>query len=889
MPKQNAEILTFNRGIIDKRALSRIDIERVRASCELMTNYLPSVMGATSLRQGTQYITSTRGNNPVQVIPFIYSENDNAIIEFAPAFYRVIIEDQPLTRPTVSTTITNGTFASNLSGWTDASEGSATVIYSSFFGGSARFLGASNGDRAILKQTLTVATDDINVEHGFYLSVPRSQVTIRFGSSDGASDYFLGEGLKEGFHSISVTPTGGSIFIQIESDVDYFTYISDISIEVGEVSIETPYTTASNTLGKIQYDQSYDVVYLATQNNIAPRKIIRRAPRTWSLEKYEPNDGPFLTQNISSTKMTISGTAGNETITASNPVFFESHIGSLITISPPGQTVFEDISSDDTFGDFIEIEGVSNARAFTIQITGTWVATVTLQRSYDEGISWEDVNTYTSNVLTSFNDGFDNVTILYRIGVKSGDYTSGTATVALSYPRGSTRGIFRITGFTSETSVSCEVLQSPKSRTSTDVWALGAFSERNGYPSAVSLHEGRLFLATDNFLYGSVSDAYESFDEEISGASSPIVRVINRGPAYWLASLNRLIIGQQNGQEELRSSSFDEPLTNDESTVKKVSTVKTSNIPPIIIDRNGIFISGNRVFELTYSSESFGYVENDLTLLTPKIGDSGFVALGVSRSPETNVHCVRGDGKVAILSYDPTENLRGWSLYETDGQVENVVVLPDDTSNQDQIYYVVRRVVDGSVVRYYEKWANRDECVGGNINKNLDCFITGSSSARVINGLSHLEGKTVYVWADGEDLGSFIVENGAINLGQSVSNYIVGLGYTAQYKSVKLPYAAGLGTGLTQNKSVQTIGFNLVNTHIGGFMFGPDFTTMDNLPLTYKHMPQNENTIFEEYDDIMGGFPSINDSDARLCIQGVANRPHTITAIILGIQTNDKG
>ena len=60
----------------------------------------------------------------------------------------------------------------------------------------------------------------------------------------------------------------------------------------------------------------------------------------------------------------------------------------------------------------------------------SWVATVTLQRSYDDGTTYYDVYTWTSNAehaLRDFEPG-----IYYRIGIKSGDYTSGTINVRLS-------------------------------------------------------------------------------------------------------------------------------------------------------------------------------------------------------------------------------------------------------------------------------------------------------------------------------------------------------------------------------------------------------------------------------------------------------------------------
>jgi len=86
--------------------------------------------------------------------------------------------------------------------------------------------------------------------------------------------------------------------------------------------------------------------------------------------------------------------------------------------------VTADITAQDTFTDTIEVRG-----HFNISISGTWAGTVTAQRSFDGGSTWLDVDTFTSNYEGV---GFDAEDTLYRLGIKTGDYTSGTAVVRLS-------------------------------------------------------------------------------------------------------------------------------------------------------------------------------------------------------------------------------------------------------------------------------------------------------------------------------------------------------------------------------------------------------------------------------------------------------------------------
>lgn len=67
---------------------------------------------------------------------------------------------------------------------------------------------------------------------------------------------------------------------------------------------------------------------------------------------------------------------------------------------------------------------------FPMRIRGTWVGTVTLQRSDDAGTNWDDVETWTANTVRIVTEP-SRRGASYRIGIKTGEYTSGTCEVAL--------------------------------------------------------------------------------------------------------------------------------------------------------------------------------------------------------------------------------------------------------------------------------------------------------------------------------------------------------------------------------------------------------------------------------------------------------------------------
>jgi len=87
--------------------------------------------------------------------------------------------------------------------------------------------------------------------------------------------------------------------------------------------------------------------------------------------------------------------------------------------------ITKSISAEDTYSDSAEIRG-----DFNFSLSGTWAATVYVQRAYDGGTTWRDVESFTSNGEFVGNEPEPDVQ--YRFGVKTGGYSSGTVVGRLS-------------------------------------------------------------------------------------------------------------------------------------------------------------------------------------------------------------------------------------------------------------------------------------------------------------------------------------------------------------------------------------------------------------------------------------------------------------------------
>lgn len=80
-------------------------------------------------------------------------------------------------------------------------------------------------------------------------------------------------------------------------------------------------------------------------------------------------------------------------------------------------------AAENTWSPSIQVVG-----SFNLSISGTFSATVTVQRS-DDNSTWRDVSTWTEPTEQV---GYDPILNYYRVGVATGDYTSGTAVASIN-------------------------------------------------------------------------------------------------------------------------------------------------------------------------------------------------------------------------------------------------------------------------------------------------------------------------------------------------------------------------------------------------------------------------------------------------------------------------
>lgn len=355
------------------------------------------------------------------------------------------------------------------------------------------------------------------------------------------------------------------------------------------------------------------------------------------------------------------------------------------------------------------------------------------------------------------------------------------------------------------------------------------FETPNNYPSAVAyFDQRRVFAATNNnpqtlwmTKAGSETNLTTSLPVQDDDSISFKIAARQQNRIRHMVPLSDLILLTAGGEWRVFTGSG-EPVTPSTVIARPQSYVGANNVQPVVTSLSAIYVSaqGSKFRELIYSAEGVGtYKSEDLSVLIPHLTNGYLVTdLAFSRGPTPLAWAVRSDGTLLGLTYLPEQVVRGWHQHTTDGVFESVCCVAED--NEDVLYVVVRRTINGVSKRYVER-----------LNSMLfatpeDAFFVDSGltytgpEVTTIGGLWHLEGETVAVLGDGAVFPQKVVTNGSITLEEPVSKAHIGLPIVSELQTLPLA-VEGLATGGPSFVKNVTKAFLRVYRSSGVFI-GPD-------------------------------------------------------------------
>lgn len=407
-----------------------------------------------------------------------------------------------------------------------------------------------------------------------------------------------------------------------------------------------------------------------------------------------------------------------------------------------------------------------------------------------------------------------------------------------------------ITAYTNATTVTATISgPNASAGTATASWRLGAWSATTGYPGCVTFHEERLWWGGNTnqpqTVWSSKSGDFENMAPSgVTGTvadDSAVTFTLGANQVNvirWIESGSALQIGTIGGLWILRASATDEALTPTNVQAKLQRANGSANIAPKTAGDAILFVSrsGKKVREMAYSFERDKFVAPDMTILAEHVTGTGIVEVAYAEEPDSTLWAVRSDGYLLGMTYEREQEVVAWHRHKIGGVfgtgnavVESVAVIPSPNGDHSQVWMIVKRTINSATERYVEFM----EQVFASSDDQTDAFFVDSgltydsTPATTISGLSHLEGQTVAVLADGATHPDKTVSGGSITLERSASTVHVGLAYNSDVELLRPEAGAAAGTSQGQTKRIHGVTLRLQDT-LGAFV-GPDSDNLDEI------------------------------------------------------------
>jgi hypothetical protein len=320
-------------------------------------------------------------------------------------------------------------------------------------------------------------------------------------------------------------------------------------------------------------------------------------------------------------------------------------------------------------------------------------------------------------------------------------------------------------------------------------WRLGVYSDTSGWPTCGCFHEGRIWLAgavpnrwdasVSNGLDGSRLDFSPTAQSGAVADNNAISYTLNSdgvNPIYWLQpDLQGVIIGTQAG-EWLVQAPTNGPITPTNVAARRVTKIGAANVDPCRTDNTNIFAQRYRIRLMEYFADvrsgkfsGPNLAEKAEHITRNKLAELAYVS---SSTPMIWARC--DDGSLFGVTYKrdalttAQEAIAGFHPHAlgSDRTIESLCAGPSVGGELDTITMVTNDA--DTNIRHVELLTDSpDELAALEDAWFLDSGVapssTSSTSAELdgapyggmtINGLWHLNGKTVQVFAGGLDCGN---------------------------------------------------------------------------------------------------------------------------------------
>ena len=495
--------------------------------------------------------------------------------------------------------------------------------------------------------------------------------------------------------------------------------------------IVSPYTAAQ--VQDLSYVQFGNFLYIAHGSH-ETRKLTRTADTDWTLDTLNAFPPPTYESGYSpSATCTPGATTGTGvTFTASSGVFLKGDVGRQIkNLEGAGRASI--VSFTDTSNVVCDI--VEDFPSTSAIASGDWVMDLSPIADLTPN------GTKLGSIINITADEADSNTALNTF--RSDD----VGKYILIHG-----GVAQITTINSASDIDAEVLKSLTAKDETAAWTLETetWTATRGYPTAIGLFEERLVLggtiAQPQTIWFSETGIFNGFG---TGADDDDSIEVTLGSSeankiQWIAAARDLAVGTSGSESTINANGQSGITPSNISQVPR--TYHGSNVQqPVISGNEIIFFQGSqrkvRTFRYDFNVDT--YIGEDLTFLNEHLTEGLIVEIAYAQEPDNIIYAVLDNGDMLAGTYKRDQEVIGWTKWTTTGSFEHVATISE--GNQDEVWVVVNRTIDGATARYIELLDN------GNGEDRLDGYsdsyltytdaktITGATAANpvVITSTAH--------------------------------------------------------------------------------------------------------------------------------------------------------
>lgn len=358
------------------------------------------------------------------------------------------------------------------------------------------------------------------------------------------------------------------------------------------------------------------------------------------------------------------------------------------------------------------------------------------------------------------------------------------------------------------------------------------FSGTGNYPRCVTFVEQRLAFASSRnqpqAVWLSQSGNYENFNEATPAKASDAVtfriRAREVNEVRSMLPLRGLMLLTSGAEWVVSGGSQSDAISPGAIKIDNQGFRGASNVQPIVVGNIVLFVQdrGGVVRDFSYEFANDSFVGKDLTILARHLFENKNIkAWAYAQAPHSIIWTIMDDGSLISLTYMKEHDVWAWTRHESGASTKFEDVITVAEGNEDAVYFIVRRRVNGAWRRYIERLHTRV------MDTVADAFFVDSgltyrgSPTTTVSGLGHVEGEKVVALADGNVVRGLTVSGGSVTLPIAASVIHVGLPYTASLQTLDLDLGQvqGLGTVQGRSKSVSEVVLRVEQTR--GIFVGP--------------------------------------------------------------------